>query len=106
MSAKDMTNIGVKELDNDLGWTVCRYALSSFLHCCSRHKAPSLCSAFSLSDRGPRALVNRRLLKHIAYVSNDDMLLSREGLGVRLAVEEVRMPLTERGQFLTRSASR
>ncbi|KAF9507096.1 hypothetical protein BS47DRAFT_1385311 [Hydnum rufescens UP504] len=77
--AKGAADIGIKELDNDLVWTVCR--------------------AFSISDRGPRALVNRRLSKHIAYIANDDILLIREGLGMRLSVEELRTALSERAHL-------
>jgi LETM1 and EF-hand domain-containing protein 1, mitochondrial len=33
-SAKDIIDMGVKDLDNDLVWTVCRYALSSSFHLC------------------------------------------------------------------------
>ena len=44
--------------------------------------------------------MNRRLLKHIAYISNDDVLLTREGLGIRLSVEELRTALSERGQLV------
>ena len=46
-SAKDVTNIGVKELDNDLAWTVCRYALSSLSFISALNTQHHLCAVLS-----------------------------------------------------------
>jgi len=79
-SPSDTSKLGIAGLDDDLVWTICR--------------------AYGLSDRGPRSFVNRRLYKHVAYISGDDRLLIHEGYGEHLDFHELRVALSERG-YLT-----
>ncbi|KAF8306327.1 hypothetical protein DL93DRAFT_2143887 [Clavulina sp. PMI_390] len=78
-SKEMLSQMDVKTLGNDLAWTICR--------------------AFELSDRGPRAMVNRRLAKHLSYLAEDDALLRRESPNANLTRTELRNALSERGQL-------
>ncbi|KAF8342215.1 uncharacterized protein EI90DRAFT_3285308 [Cantharellus anzutake] len=93
----DTSRRGVAGLDNDLAWTICRYVSLIVGYAVDPKE---FCRVYGLSDRGPRSLVNRRLLRHLGYISDDDRLLTHEEFGDRLDFEELRVALNERG-YLT-----
>lgn len=62
--------------------------------------ARAVAGIFSRATWGPLFLQQRRIAKHLAYISSDDALLAKEDMGSRLKNDELVEALEDRG-FIT-----